>query len=108
MSFHELYICCQETREKLLHMINRKQPEKKNKNKEPDKKVKAREPDRKSKSSKAPSGQVNSFFSEDEDNDIAFDGSVMKDIEMVLAEDDETVRGKKESNDKEEVYLLEI
>lgn len=70
LSFHDLYVCCQETTDKFLHAI----------------KSKAREPDKKSATG-PPSGKGNSFFSEDDDNDNLVDGSVLKDIEMVLAKD---------------------
>lgn len=92
LSFHDLFVCCQETTEKFLHTI----------------KSKAREPDKKSTSG-PPSGKGNSFFSEDDDNDNLVDGSVLKDIEMVLAKDvdNDTTKNEKTIARKSEVLEKE-
>lgn len=92
LSFHELYICCQETREKLLHMI-------KSKTKEPDKKTNVTAP---------PSGKGNSFFSEDDENDNLFDGNVLNDIEKALAKDDDDAQHRNSIKPKQTVSVMAI
>lgn len=54
-------------------------------------KSRTKEPDKKqpTNSSGPSSGKGNSFFSEEDDNDNLFDGNVLKNIEMVLADDDD-------------------
>lgn len=74
LSFHDLYVCCQETTDKFVHLV-------KSKTREPDKKASVVE--------RSPNGKGNSFFSEDDDNDNFGNGSALKNVEMLLANEAE-------------------